>query len=269
MHNLERHIYPIDRAYTDRIDIHIPLPTWVDTDHIGVDLYKMTGLLNVGGIQSLRITVQESSEKSKAIPVATSVNPDGSSTAGMSSVSTRVDEFETSLDPYSNQPFIRNAVWAQGNIAINMDEVKQKVLESPQNIREADSWVSHLNRVITGGIRKIATHHLLQSHDIKQKIMVFCVCGDGIILDSLGIGLSKFLSNKINPHFPKVEEVVANAVWEFCFWSLWSTFFYGFENNGKGYRLSLIPGYELDRALAIQLLTRTMPLVKSIPKTTS
>ena len=67
------------------------------------------------------------------------------------------------------------------------------------------------------------------------------------------------------PTIPTASNLFVYTSISFILWSTVETFLYGRENkSGSGWRLSIFPGYEIDRAAVLQVLSRTNKLVKPI-----
>ena len=258
---------PLSDVYhrSQRLRVDIPFPSWVETEQIGINLPKTERLMNVGGMKHVRIVGETNGEKTIAMPTGIGIAPDGSRYAGMMGAkeSAKTLSLESSLNP--KRPILKNAEWTSTTIRLNLEEIQRQIEDKRMNLRKADSWTPYLDGALRWGIRKAGSEHLLTNFTWSQKCFFFFVNIHNTVLLSSNLDILSILE-KIPPKIPHVTEILfwtgVNAV----FVSLFEPIIFGREDKtGSGYRISLIPGYEIDRAVVLQVLSRTNKLVKTIP----
>lgn len=264
MENKER-FTPISDVWfrSDRLRFQIPFPTWVEDQNIGVDVQRAERLMRLGGIEHTRVVAQKHGEASVSMPTIIGVAPDGSAYAGRVAAAKRNPTYEYEHQPVNAYEFFQNLIWTSLKIELNLDEVEGRILESGKSVREADSWTPHLDKALRGGIRRAGTDHLLRGHNSLRLGTALFINIHQSLMDAAGVSLYDAMLGKFNPHIPKVGELALEAGFEFVWWTLYATWVYRKRHQGA-YRVSIFPGYEIDRAIGLQLLARTLPLVKTI-----
>ncbi len=249
---------------SQRIRVHIPFPSWVDTNNMGINLTSTERLMNIGGIKHVRIVGDVNGERTSSMPASLGVAPDGSQYAGMAGAkeTVKLNSLESQGD--NRHYILKNAEWASTTVQINLEEVQRQIAEKKGNLRRADSWVPYLDRTLRWGIRKAGSEHLLTHFTRYQKIMFFLVNIHNNLLMASSLSIFDLLTRK-QPVIPTAGDLLTWTCFNMIIWPILESITYGLERGGSGYRLSIFPGYEIDRALVLQVLSRTNKLVKTIP----
>lgn len=245
----EQRLIPINQVYrqTDRVNFNIPFPTWLETDRIGVDLRRTLGLMTLGGIRSLTMTQAKTDEEnSVSMPVIVGINTDGSALAGKAKAA-RKTLYHSGLSLQREFFPLHNCMWTNLGIRLNTDQIQKEITSASNNLRQPDSWTPYLDRVLRESIRKGGTHHLLKGHTVFRAF--FALINNSLYLSALrdpkvilGVYFGWFAMGLFLEL--RTKELSSSA--------------------GCRYRATIIPGYEIDRAALLQVLSRTMILVKAI-----
>lgn len=267
MENKDR-LTPISDVWwkSNRMKLNIPFPPWVEDESIGVDLERTKRLMNLGGIRFTRVDLLKDGDKTASMPTTVGIAPDGSAYAGKIAASERVPTYEYDQYADDSRVLLQNALWTNLQISLNLEEMKDRITDGGNNVREAESWTPHLDTALREGIRKGGTNHLLRGHNKLSVFMALYINVHNILMDAANINLFDVLAGS-KPKIPTAGDLLIETGIEFVVWSLIaSLLIYGKENKkeGSGYRISLFPGYEIDRAVVLQLLSRTLPLVETI-----
>lgn len=265
----ENRLIPIKDVWlaSDRIRFDIPFPSWTESERIGIDLKRTLKLMNLGGIRDTRIEEQKNSHTSQASWVFTGVNPDGSTSAGATATIERVPTFGFENTEIDKKAIFQNAIWTSLRLSLNRKEIEARINLDKKSLKKAESWTPYLDHALRHGIRRSGTNHLLKEHGPFQIAVALYFTIHEVLMDAAKISLWNILFRQFNPHLPSLNEIAYELGINFT--ALWiaGMLLYGRENkNGTGYRFSLLPGYEVDRAILLQLLSRTLPLIKTIPQ---
>jgi hypothetical protein len=221
--------------------------------------------MNTGGISFLRIS-RQSTDKTSTNPVTVGIAPDGSAYAGSAGAVTKVPIFNINLEPSEMQKstFLHNSRWTNVGLHLNLEEMQQRITDKKGNLRHAESWSPLLDQAIRSGIRKAGCQHLLKNFSVWEKIFAFTININNGLLDAADISFQHFLSGS-NPKLPTVESLISSYVFNFVLWTIIETATNGIENrSGSGYRISMLPGFEIDRAAVLQVWSRRTKLVASV-----
>jgi hypothetical protein len=247
---------------SERVRLDIPFPSWVETENIGVNLPKTERLMNIGGIKHLRVVGEVNGERTVSMPQSIGVAPDGSKYAGMLGAKEASKSMSLESNIQKTGMIFRNAEWTSTVLHLNLEEIQRQIEEKKGNLRKADSWTPHLDNALRQGVRQAGNEYLLTHFSGIQK---FFIIWSNL---SIAFGSSTILGTvtESKPIIPAVVSLSFNVMLSFALWTLAESFFYGRENGkeGSGYRVSLFPGYEIDRAAILQVLSRTNKLVKPI-----
>lgn len=197
------------------------------------------------------------------MPTVTGVGPDGSFYAGKISATKKVPAYEYDQHADESLTFFQYALWTSLKISLKLYEIQQRITEKGESLRSSESWAPHLDKALRGGIREAGTNHLLKGHKGFRLFNALFINVHSNLMDAAGVSLFDAISGNFDPHIPTASELAFEAGFTFVWWTLYAKFVDHKERKQeKGYRLSLLPGYEIDRAVALQLLSRTLPLIK-------
>lgn len=258
--NKENYI-PVDQANLDsnRVRVNIPFPGWVETDRIGIDLTRTHKLMDLGGIASVQLRSSEDAA-ANSVPMIVGMAPDGSGYAGRAGRKTYTPESSSDFDLRSQNMFYHNYDWANVDIKLNKKVIEQKINNAKGNLRKAESWAPYMDRALKKGMLESGTRHLLVNLKPSQVFWAVFV-NMNPAFDAVRMMVSHFKPSTVETY---VFIAAFNVVW---FNLMNCTFRSGIGRNGSGYRINLIPGYEIDRAFLFQILARTAPLIAPIPET--
>lgn len=264
MSNIEKGFIPITEAQSERVRFHVSLPEFVDDDKIGVNLRAINRLCQIGGIRRLVVIGAEDLDTSKAVPQILGFNSQGS--AYMGKAATKTDEPTSKSISATGQEewWSHPQQWANTVIAINMNEVRERIAQEKdwnEGIRSTKAWSHFLNKGIKEGISREGSLQLLSLRN-KLSLGIFA---SFVALKSFEIGPIPML-NDYNPHIPALKDL---AITYFVWSNSWNT--YDRFTRGKrpflsdnNTRYTLFYGPEVDRAILLNIVSRTRTLVKHI-----
>ena len=258
---------PMSEIYfmSSRIRVTLPFPSWVETDKVGVNIPRTERLMNLGGIRHIRFVGDVDGEHTSAVPVSVGLNTDGSQIAGMGSLreSVKMQTLERDGAPDRRASF-RNAEWTSATIRVNLNEIQRRIHDQNKNLRNAASWTPYLDKSLRWGIRKAGSEHVLTNFTAPQKIMSFLINIHNNLLMSTNLTIHDILSKHV-PTLPNPGYLLFCTAANFALFSMLESVLHGKDDgSGSGYRLSLFPGYEIDRAAVLQVLSRTKRVVAPI-----
>lgn len=260
---------PINEVWlrSERIRFNVHFPPWFDEEGIGIDLKRIERLINVGGINHVRVDVQKNKESLASLPIIVGVASDGSAYAGMVSTTKKVPTYEYHRYPEGKIAFFQNSAWTALQISLNLEEIRRKIEEERGSLKRVESWTPHLDEALRKSVRNAGTNHLLGGHTPFRLLSAVWVNIHDSLMDAADISLYEAISGRFNPHIPRAGELAFEMSLSFAIWTLVGAVTCGLERGkGRGYRLSLFPGYEIDRAILLQILSRTQRLIETIKK---
>ncbi len=232
----------------DNIHILLNLPGYVDQDRIGVNLTGIANLCDLGGIRPLRVFGKTGEETSHVIPEIVGINSDGSAMASKKIAKVTVPTFEMRLRNSSWRNRWIAERWIRLNINMNVDEIGQRVSEQSGGVHSAKNWATELDRGFKTPIRTAGNQNLLHDLEFGDKIHLVGTGGYTI--------LALLVSEIFRPDsrlFYAAGCVIINTVPSFI------------ESRiNPGYRFSLFPGFQVDRAIALGITSRTRNLIKDL-----
>ena len=258
---------PLPEIYfrSPRIRVNLPFPSWVETDNVGINIPRTERLMNLGGIRHIRFVGDVDGEHTTAVPVSVGLNTDGSQIAGMGSLreSVKMQTLEQDGAP-SHRSSFRNSEWTSATIRINLNEIQRQIHDQNKNLRNAASWTPYLDKSLRWGIRKAGNEHLLTNFTARQKIMLFLINIHNNLLFSCNLSIPDILARDV-PTLPNPGIILLCTGFNLFFWALPERMLRGKDDgSGSGYRFSSFPGYEIDRAAVLQVLSRTKRVVAPI-----
>ncbi len=252
MSRIESGFIPLPKVEQEQpennLEIRLNLPSYVDQDRIGVNLTNIVKLNDWGGIRRLRVVGKYDMDKSTEIPEIVGVNSDGSAIASKKAAKVEVPTFESfSMNSDWHSSYIANR-WKSVAINLNLDEITQTVREKPEGVRSAKSWARELDGGIKHPIRAEGHKNLL--HDMES-------------LDKYGLANIAFIGG----FFSAVSYVFHGEITPSTFAGAWvgnrlvSLVYAKLDSN---FRFSLVPGYQVDRAAILSVVSRTKTVVKDL-----
>lgn len=251
-------LVPIQEAviYSRHMHVNLNLPSWVPTDHIGIDIKRVERLLDLGGIEFLHVKGKGDEETTKTVPTVIGSTESGSLFAGKMGASEQVPDYTLhSSSDSSYGHFIRNTHWSTVDLQINTAQVNQSIRHAGENLKDPKPWAKKLDKIIRHGILNAGTKHLLTGFSPFEKIGVLLVTINNGILLPLNLSVQDGLLNSFGKAVTP-EKVVMNVTTHLIMWNLI------YIAMGRKSRLNFIPGYEIDRAFLLQILARTLPVIK-------
>lgn len=253
---IERGFVPLPKVEReqpeDNIRILLNLPDYVDQDRIGVNLAGIARLCRLGGIQTLIVIGNTGEETSHVIPEVVGLNSDGSAVASKKIAKVTVPTFETKMydATWRNQQIASR--WIRLNINMNIDEVALRVSEEQEGVHSVKNWTQELDGGFKVPIRRAGNQNLL--HDLGSlDRQVYAGLG---LITALFAGLE--LANNGSPDLGldilKLGAAIAVTRAPLLIEAL----------VNQNYRFSIFPGHQVDRAVALGILSRTKTLIKDL-----
>lgn len=242
-------------------DIH--LPDYVPTEQIGLNVPRLELLARLGGLAHLRVSTYEG-DRTQYQAEITGIGRDGSASAGMKSVKQKAALSKADIPNGSGPSLYSEYWWGDATISINAAEMDRKITDRAReggSLRDAQMWGKLIDSGLRKGVASASKQQLIERVSTESKVMFAVAEGSAVVVtigSSIlhGFGLENFFQ----------ESVVKGLVDSFCVQGATA---YGLSKRGyhlNSRRLSLIPGYQLDRLVVAQGLVRAKKLVRPIKK---
>lgn len=265
MQERKTRLTPIDQTWMESLRTYfdIPFPSWVESKKVGVDVGRLVKLMQLGGINNLEVgKSKENNDSAQTNFTIVGISPDGSAYAGRS----RTKKKELFLSEVSDEPgstMFHNLDWIDLGIRLDMKTLQKSMLDDKKSLKDVSTWTAYLDNVIRKGVREAGTKHLLKGHTKLQSIFTFLLYFNNVALASVNMSLGDVMLRRV-PQSLDIERLAFSTTFNMLWWTLWFTATSKMERSGAGYRLSIFPGYEIDRALALQVLSRSRKVIREI-----
>jgi hypothetical protein len=237
----------------DRIRITLNLPGYVDQDRIGVNLTGISKLCRLGGIRQLVVLGKTDEETSHVIPEVSGMNSDGSAMASKKMAKVTVPTFESSVHDYSRRNKWIGDRWITLNVNMNVDEIGLRVSENEGGVHSPKNWARELDKGLRTPIRKAGDQNLLHDLESSDKNGYFVMAYSAAIAIPLTISLAR---GTFNPELGLVyllATIAGNRLREKIL-----------TLKDQDHRFALFPGFQVDRAIALGITSRTRNLIKDL-----
>lgn len=241
---------------SDRLSSNLALPSWVN-GQLGLDIQRTLAIMDMGGIRSLRIS-PDRERQGTARPLISGINLDGSVIASSLSADVQTKDFKSIQTSDASGFNLRNSTWTDVKISISLQALEEYISNKKKPQREIGSWTPSVDKAVRSGITKESVRHLLLNHTKEQLLA-------GIIFNTKKtvtfLAIAGLFVKELAPAMPALL-LAASSSWIIPYAILTTDGIkkYGKNAGGKGFRISLLPGYELDRAASLVLMNRR-PLV--------
>jgi hypothetical protein len=254
---IERGFVPLPKVEQeqpeDNIGIYLNLPSYVDQDRIGVNLRDIAGLCKLGGIRQLLVIGQTDKETSHVIPEVSGLQADGSATASSKMAKVIVPTFEARMDDLGWGRTDRiETRWIGLSVNMNMDEIALRVSEKTGGLHATKNWTKELDKGFKTPIRKAGNQNLLHNLESFDKFtlgLMGAVVGGVEAIEELGGGQAS------------LERV---ALFAFVYTFVAKVDDASTLRGNPDHRFSIFPGPQIDRAIALSILSRTRTLIKDL-----
>jgi hypothetical protein len=205
----------------------------------------------LAGIHSLQIHTDDEGETSQTNVSIVGMGQNGEALGGKAkSKAVSLEDHEISTSPL-DKTLCHQGAWVDGQIHLNIPEVKQQLLHSGQSLKDPIAWSSIIDTAIKSGIRKIGNNHLLKD---------FRGLDIGTLGPTYALGILSAIRYDLNT-YASLTALSAINIGENAVISCLEN---NFEHSGGGRRWSLVPGPELDRALIFNVGLSTLRLAKPL-----
>lgn len=234
---------------TNRMRADVEFPEWLD-GQVTIDVDRARRLLNLGGIRHLRIeSVAPNSEH--VMHGIAGFGVDGSAVAGQTVVREDSESLERKEFAEVGSLF-QNASWIDIATKVNLTKIKDRITDRGGNLRNADTWAIGVDNHVRSCVRRLGTRHLLlepQPDFIVHLHRYLSVGNLGLRVVDLAIG-------NVPSGFWFATVAINNGIglslngppdWE----------------QGRGFRPNVFPSFEIERATALQVLSRVQPIISA------
>jgi hypothetical protein len=238
----------------DRIKIVLNLPGYVDQDRIGVNLTGISKLCDLGGIRQLVVLGKTDEETSHVISEVSGMNSDGSAVASKKMARVTVPTFEASTHDNSSRSNWMAERWISLGINLNVDEIGLHVSEEKGGVHAVENWTRELDKGVRVPIRRAGNQNLLHGLRLGDTMAILNIALAATnIFQMLDVSpLSAALVLAYAEGFKAVEEFFVQR----------------FPDRYPDHRFSLFPGFQLDRAIALGVTSRTRSLIRDLRQET-
>lgn len=152
-------LIPINQIESDIIQVNLPLPDFLKTERIGIDILRLETLCRVAGIKTLNIGRMNTDENSETISIS-GINHDGTA-AG---VATREVVKSKSISRREEHGVFwrKFSIGVHAMIKISMNALMQRIsARDEKGARSIEGWSQELEEIILRHVKKEGLHNLL------------------------------------------------------------------------------------------------------------
>jgi len=262
----ERQYTPLPQANDEKVRINLSLPEFVDTNRVGVNLQEIHYLCRIAGIKHLLVTDTYAEEKSEEKPTVVGVTSSGEALAGKVKHQKR-DLFNTSSDQSIGPGEVglsHSARWVNGTIYMDIRSIATEIISNKtqeDGVRSIPAWTYEFNSTMKKGIRDIGTRHLLAGLNRDERLNAL-----GYVANILA---SSFIEGNIlqEPIRLEIPPNFGDIAFAFIFVGLMykgASKLLHPQTPPEGRRFSLFYGPQIDRAIALQIASRSTTLVQDL-----
>lgn len=249
----------LPETYSDTFRWDVHLPEYAPSDKIGLNIHYLGRLARLGGFGHLRINSYTGDVTQTSIHTP-SINQDGTVASTISASTTKAESWRTLIDGGKQQDieeqFYSEWVWKDAQISLNTREIGQRVSKRDPSYRDPHAWAYEINRALGGGIRHAAHENLLSPPSAAT--LVTYIGGTAVAFGATLLLLP--MSSLHSPQDLALDLLKVTALNHLVARPL-AGLIRGIPLTQR--RWSLLPIYHVDRDIAIQALSRTIPLVKA------
>lgn len=160
---------PLSEIQSERVNISLGLPEWLNQNLIGVNLKGIGTICNLSGLRTVNIVGATDKKAYSESPQVTGFNEQGSAYAAKSQAANFISPSEGSFsyDPYQTL-LPRYARWADATVEVNMNEIT-RMTQAMGSLRNPRDWVNPLNTAISKGLFEAGNKHLSEKMDPEEK----------------------------------------------------------------------------------------------------
>lgn len=222
------------------LESYLPLPDYVPTNELEVNLGRIARLAQVGRLASVQFGLY--SEECSGTFGVRSINSDGSSTAAAVKTSSPARAKSEADSPFQNEQYIFPPGHGLVKVNVSHPDLDDQVL------REAKPWARLLQRGMSDGIYHAGKKQMTSYRDIRYKAAGmlwggYSAIGGGVALLTQDINTLVIVPVCSSAHgviYPQIDKVTGKQ-------QLAET--------------SLLPFWPQDRILALRLLSKTQSIV--------
>lgn len=251
-------LVPMEQVQSPKLRFVVPLPEYL-AGGIGVRVDRLQRLMRLGGVGHLRVTGETDQDISQSVPTVVGFTSQGGALAGKAGV-TKIPTFTASgAEDYGSldNSLFRDhaATFINCSVNLNLEEISARIRQEnrwTRGVYSKDAWAYHFDQAIKKGVSDTGIKHLVLG-------LTALNWGDTAFQYAL---MGAFSAWSTGFHFPSPE-----LAFRVPLVSLFLNAF-GYVGNtliGREYRLSLIYGPQLDRALVLGVLGKTSRVVQAIP----
>jgi hypothetical protein len=228
-----------------RLIWRVNLPDYAPAENILVNVDRINKLAWLGGMESLRVSSYDGNTTQVSAEIG-GIDNNGTATAVMKGAVAKAKTFE--VDNAAQSASLQRYGWSKNRVNLNIPEIDERVARST-NLRDPNEWSKQLNKALKPAIRESSWQSLIQQSSSKMTIPLAVgintpfyellkVFGSQIQFNALGIyALSAFVMSPLLGHR------------------------YGIPVREQKH--TLVPGFPIDRYLAVSAFSRVNPLIKA------
>lgn len=247
MPKLERGFVPLPLAHTENIHFNLALPDYVAQERIGVNLRKISRLMNVVGIRRFEMEVVD--EANRSTPAIEGFDSQGNAFASITAE--RVPDVTTEKKSVPGSTFWKLDQQTDLKVRLSLINITERVA----NLRSEQSWAEEIDRAVKEALRKEGRKQLIfESVKRDLKFAAITLSARLTILHANTFGLSL-------QDLDSVGGVLSQYIALDIGRGIWKTTARLFGNHP---RFSFFLGPQFDRVALLQTMSRSRKTVKQI-----
>ena len=248
-----------------RISWGLTLPEYAPVDQIGVNIKRLGRLARLGGFNSLKINGYRGDITSVS-PEINDVDESGQATAGMRASVTKAPLQKSGVEkPDLYEEEFYEYFWPNGTISVNVAAVDERVAEK-RGLRSGSVWADEINSAVKLGIRDSTSRHLLENPPsyIKAKLATEPLLDTFVFYyiynKFMGVGPDVSFTDYLL-FFGATSGTISSTIYAAMYAAMPSIRDRPSVNER---RFSLFCGVHFDRAIAVNGLSRALPLARAL-----
>ncbi len=260
---------------TGRLDVNITLPSWLKSEEIILNLRRLLRMMNLAGMATLGLRTVNDEEPSQSIPTIVGIDASGGALAGKAGFADpeRFFSSDKRVRLIEDGVVFHELLWTDVTGRINIQRLLERVSERG-DVRDIGLLAQSLDKAVRVIIREEGTRHLLFGHSISERLFAIGMQVYGLLSAvSSTRPLDTYLNITIIPYSLALlaTDLLTNLNTRRALNKLrnLNPLLYKYYQKRRKYseirHHIFFPGWELDRALVLQIYSRLFPVIKALP----
>jgi len=234
----------------------LALPEYAPSEQIMVNVKRLGRLAHLGGMESLRVDGY-AGDTTQVAPQVTSVDGQGAATAAAEGSVAKAETHKAGTSGFADPEIPYDYEWTRGAISLNVAELDERVGRRSK-LRDPKEWSKQIDRALRAGIRDSSWESLVGKAPLSYKL-------NGLPFFGSYAAGATITALAVHSGGTQIFETFVGTDLFYCllYRPLSNKFLLRQRQlQHKDMKHTLVPGPPLDRYLAVNALSRTLPIVK-------